>query len=339
MYLHTQQSPQPSNSVSQRRTQMGIGNECFNEAAVCLQMYYKNIESLAVHSDTTTCPTYIATVSGREPFLLQFRPRTDQHLLIGAERQDFVRQHLGGNLVPFMKLVDEYVEISGIQYRLYEQSIVPGEPFSNIWANDELFKLPKAAEEIARVLAKCMIPDSTSHEYFDSWHAPARNKLYAACRTTDPLLEPFIDDFKEIEKAVEEGVLDELPLAIRNSFVTPLNFFVTKEGNVSGIINWQPYYCEIRPLGSELHAINWIKSRYAGDHFEDIESTSEIESRFWKAFYSSIPREIAAKRNALQWAMKLGVFLKNVSNGKCRSPDVIHTFRAELDYVIPPYEA
>lgn len=305
---------------------MGVGNQYFDVAATYLKRAYGNPTSLAVRPGIQS---YIATTQEKGPFLLQFRPR--ERALLDAATQNVV-QNVLGRFAPSVKLLGE-CDIGEKSYLVYEQSIIPGEAFSHIWGRIEV--LPRAAEDVGRLLAKCLIPSSSSGK--DRWwYGKAMQVLEKACNTTDPLLMPYKSDFVEIRDAVAAGGLDELPLAVTNGDVSALNILATEDGEVCGLVDWESSFYDELPLGTELSCVRWIKSRDRGDRYEDYENTPEIEARFWKGFFLSIPGDVAANRMAFQHAMKLCVVLRDVHNGASNFPMGAPTLRTQLDYMIPP---
>lgn len=309
---------------------MGVGNQSFDVAATYLKNTYDKPQSLAVRAGIQSCPTYIAKVKDKEPFLIQFRLR--ERALLDAETQLVVHRALG-SYVPSMKLLGE-CDVDAKPYLVYEQSIISGEAFANIWGDYEI--LPRAAEGIAKLLAKCLIHDTSAGKN-RCWYGKAMEVLEQACNTTDSLLTPYMRDFVEIRDAVAKGGLDELPLGVTNGDVSALNILATKDGEVCGMVDWELHFFGEWPLGTELSAVHWIKSRDRGDRYEDFDITPEVEARFWKAFFLSVPGDVIANRKAPQLAMKVGVILKHVHKGVSSFPMGAPKLRTELDYVIPSH--
>ncbi|KLO13590.1 hypothetical protein SCHPADRAFT_928433 [Schizopora paradoxa] len=245
---------------------MGIGNNFFGDAATLFKKFYENPEKLTVcHSDSS--PTYIAKVRGREPFIFQLR-LADRLLIDMDNIQEFL-----GDLTPKTRVLAEDVYIGRRTFSIYEQSIIPGEPFSTLWSNREYSKLPRASEGIAKFFAKCLIPgilaSSTPLLHDRNWYKEAMTVLDQACSTKDPLLTPYVGDFEDIRRAVQGGILDELPMSISNGNISAQNILVTKEGE-NASVGFRP---SRHPLDKDLLPGRSLRGRkdYAGDRVSLLE--------------------------------------------------------------------
>ncbi|KLO07231.1 hypothetical protein SCHPADRAFT_657290 [Schizopora paradoxa] len=297
----------------------------FDMAAVAFKKFFPDPTSLT-NCNAHTCPTYFATTASRDSsFVLQFRTR--DRALVEPSVYETVKESLG-DLAPSTKLLGEH-EHNGVTYLVYEQSRLPGQTISRLFRKTDV--LPTAAEGVGRLLAKCIIPGTRCGTDRARWFDEVMSKLTLACDSTNPLVEPYKPDFVEVRDAVMAGGLDNLPLAVSNGDFNAINILATANGEVGGVVDWEASAFQERPLGTWLSVVMWIKCLPRLDRYDEYENTAEIEKRFWKGFFSSVPQEVAEQRDALSLAMKVGVILYNCEDW---ITDMLPRLRAELDCAI-----
>ncbi|KZO97317.1 hypothetical protein CALVIDRAFT_83521 [Calocera viscosa TUFC12733] len=314
----------------------------FNEAVAILRKAYPDktqhltgVVECNVQGYSST--TYVVTFNdGDSSYDVILQLRKPEHYL-NISVLETARGMLG-DLVPAARLLMEYEQPRGGKLLAYEMSRIPGRCLAEFSAKRKYVDcLPVTAESLGAMLGKCCVPGQTTPPEFKR---SVRNRLQNAVNSTDPLLAPYLEDFRELLDT--QQVLDCLPMAISNGDLQFSNIFVDETGRVTGLVDWEDELHQ-PPLGFDLCFLQWLLGDFrallaGGGQYTQYPNAAEIEERFWGGFFAHLPPAVHLTNTfiaELELAMRFGAAFFHTIDGKCNLPSCIGLLRLQLDYTIP----
>jgi len=317
-----------------------LGHFLYEAVAILRAAYPDKAEQLtgvvecAVQGYSST--TYIVTFSEGDTssdVILQLR-KPDRYLNIAALE---TARGMLGDLVPAARLLMEYQQPTGGRLLAYEMSRIPGVSLGEFSSTSKYVDcLPVTAESLGALLGKCCVPGQPAPSGFKR---SIRDNIEKAAKSTDPLLAPYLDDFRELLDM--KHVLDCLPMAIGNGDLQFSNIFVDEDGRVAGLVDWENDLHKA-PLGFDLCFLQWLlgdfRPLFVGGEYKRYPNAAVIEDRFWTSFFAHLPPAVHLTNTfiaELELTMRFGAVFFHAIDGKCNLPPCIGLLRLQLDYTIP----
>lgn len=261
--------------------------------------------------------TYMVEYIDGKKIILQFKKE-----ILDEDNFKQARKAIG-NIVPEIKKINT----NSIVYNL---SYIPGITISSIikQIDNSSFEriLPKISSDIAKILAKCILPQN-SFEMLEKTIIP---ELKACITNGDNKLLPFIQRIKDILNKLD--YFDIYPLALTHGDISPTNILIDYSGNVTGLVDWEDMLK--LPFGIDLSCIHWIMR---DKEYKLRKNWRDIEKSFWETLFKN-NSYVKKNKDRLQIIMHIGSLMLVAHDGKCMDPiRCDEQLDIELSYKIPDF--
>jgi len=279
-------------AVAKRLAQSHLNQRAIKARGVALQGFFSR--------------TLIVTLDNKNQVIIQLRVEP-----LDVSIFHHARQVLGDVVPNIAAITDNALEAEGIYP--YYMTFMPGDTWwrSPAFNNPELNN--KCAISLGRVLARGYVAYDNG-AVVESNIIPNLKRIQSAIDdSTNPerasQLEPFRDDIQRMLETADQ--LKILPLFISHSDLNHVNILVSRDGDVSGIVDWE--LSTDLPFGMAFHRIHDLVGRYRNGEFRMLEGFEVGERGFWDAIFNGVPAEVRKVLNenlhAIQMSVHIGTLL------------------------------
>jgi len=252
--------------------------------------------------------TLIVTMDNKTQAIIQLRVEPLDITIFHHARQ------ILGDIVPdIAAITDSSLEIE--QIYPYYMTFMPGDTWWRSPAFDNIELNNKCAISLGRVLARGYVSYDNG-AVVESNIIPNLKRIQSAMddSTTNPervaQMEPFRKDVQRMLETADQ--LKVLPLFISHADLNHMNIIVSREGEISGIVDWE--LSNDLPFGMGCHRIHDLVGRYRNGKFCMLERFEDGERGFWEAMFVGVPAEVQRVLKENLHAVQTSVHIGNLLN-------------------------